>query len=237
MSSSSPYPPDSAAPSPFGTGIPVIHQNELPQAVRDPFNTAFPYEPITDRFTLHAVGFRIEERWPSGEYGARVTLRTAGWRSLPNLPEELAEDEDIEDAFLGMATRLPANYIEFLTGATVKYDTNSFLREEHRAYRMEYRVRGTPEQIVAAVEALRLANDTRWKKAHMMLGYRPGGEDHSDDRARRLTDAMYGDGTAERWAAEVAAYDAGLAEYFQTHALKTLGKRQPCGHTHEVADE
>jgi hypothetical protein len=210
---------------PFDSGIPVIHQGELDEAVRNTFHAALPYEPITDRFALPAVSLRVEERWPDGVYAARVALRTAGWRSLPNIPEDLAADEDIEDAFLGMATRLPANYVEHLTGAKLLYDTNSFAREEHRAYRMEYRVQGTPEQIVAAVRELRRANDARWKKAHMMLGYAPGGEEHSEARANALLDRMYGPGTAETWTREIAEYDRQLAEFYQRHALINIPSR------------
>jgi hypothetical protein len=183
---------------------------------------------LTDRFALHAVSLRIEERFPEGIYGARISLRTAGWRSLPNLPEELAADEDLEDAFLGMATRLPATYVEFLTGATLQYDTNSFQREEHRAYRMDYRALGTPEQLLAAVRDLRLANDIRWKKAHLiMLGYLPGGEDHSDERARDLVDRMYGPNAAAQWAEEIAEYDRRLAAYYQERTLSKLPTPEP----------
>ena len=215
-------PPD---PYPFGGGIPVIHQGELESSVREYFGAQLPYEPVTDRFALAAVWLRVEERWPDGTLGARITLRTAGWRSLPNLPDELAGDEDIEDAFLGMATRLPANFVDYRTGARVQYDTNGFQREEHRAYRMEYRAQGTPEQLVEAVRELRRANDARWKKAHMMLGYAPGGEEHSDARARELIDRMYGPGTAAKWDEEVAEYDRQLAEFYQKHTLANLQNR------------
>lgn len=209
----------------LGSGIPVIHQGELDESVRETFHAALPYEPITDRFALAAVSLRVEERWPDGVLGARIALRTAGWRSLPNLPEALAGDEDIEDAFLGMATRLPSNYVEHLTGAKLQYDTNSFVREEHRAYRMEYRASGTPEQLVRAVEELRRANDMRWKKAHMMLGYLPGGEEHSDARAHALLDQMYGPGTADAWREEIAAYDLELADFYQKHTLNNIVHR------------
>jgi hypothetical protein len=211
----------------FGAGIPVIHQKELAPDLFDIFDNSLPYEPVTDRFALAAVWLRIEEWWLDGSLTARISLRTAGWRSLPHLPEELAQDQDIEDAFLGMATRLPANYVEYQSGATLKYDTNSFVREDHRAYRMEYQAMGTPEQILEAVQALRRANDIRWKKAHMMLGYLPGGEDHSDARTTELLDRMYGSGTAEQWNHEIEDYDRQLAEYYQNNALKNLPKPPP----------
>ncbi|MBW3622136.1 MAG: hypothetical protein KY468_01845 [Armatimonadetes bacterium] len=210
---------------PFGSGIPVIHQGELDESIRDTLHIALPYEPLTDRFALAAVAMRVEERWPDGVLGARLMIRTAGWRSLPNLPDELARDEDIEDAFLGMATRLPSNYVEYLSGARILYDTNSFQREEHRAYRMEYRLQGTPEQLLKAVHELRRANDIRWKKAHMMLGYAPGGEEHSDARAHELLDRMYGPGTAEQWTQETREYDERLADYYQKHTLVNIPSR------------
>ena len=221
-------PDSSSTKRSFGSGIPVVHQGELDEPTRRTFHDALPYEPITDRFALPSVTLHVEERWPDDILGVRVMLRTAGWRSLPNLPPDLAADEDIEDAFLGMATRLPANFVEFLTGATLQYDTNSFLREEHRAYRMEYRIMGTAEQVVHAVQELRRTNDIRWKKAHlMMLGYLPGGEESSEERARELADRMYGPGTADAWSEEVAAYDKELAAFYQQHALSKLPPPPP----------
>ena len=219
---------------PFDSGIPVIHQGEMNESIREAFSAALPYEPLTDRFALAAVALRVVERWPDGVLGARICLRTAGWRSLPNLPEELAGDEDIEDAFLGMATRLPANYVEHLTGAKVLYDTNSFQREEHRAYRMEYRAQGTPEQLLRVVQELRRANDIRWKKAHMMLGYAPGGEYHSDARAKELIDRMYGPGAAEQWDEEIAEYDRQLSGFYQQHTLADLKNRPNPAIQHDI---
>ena len=214
---------------PYGSGLPVIHQGELAPDARGAFGAAMPYEPLTDRFALASVWLRVEERWPDGVYLARVTLRTAGWGALPGLPAELAADEDTEDAFLGMATRLPAPYVEHRSGACIQYDTGSFQREGRRAYRMDYRILGTPDRILRAVEELRIASDVRWKKAHMMLGYLPGGEDPSDERARQRIDRMYGPGTADAWQRQITDYDRDLGEYFQRTTVARIRERQPPG--------
>jgi hypothetical protein len=127
-----------------------------------------------------------------------------------------------------MATRLPANYIEFLTGVTLQYDTNSFVREEDGSPRYDYRAQGTPEELVAAARELEHASEIRVKKAHrMMLGYEPGGENHSDARAQQLLDRIYGEGTAGKWLMEVADYDAKLAMFFMEHTLSKLPPPSP----------